>query len=388
MKVLFINTVFGRGSTGRIVKDIGQQLEKEGHSYMVAYGRGGKNDDPHTYRIGNTMDQYMHAALTRLTDRCGFYSKRATKKLVDFIRQYNPDVIHLHNLHGYYLNIEVLFSYLKKEFKGKVVWTLHDCWAFTGHCVHFSYAKCNKWKTGCFECSEKRRYPQSVFCDRSKQNYEKKKYILTNLKNMTIVTPSQWLANQVSVSFLKDYPCNVINNGIDLELFYPQKLKKDDKLLLNIVDGLDERKGFSDLVRLMDCLPEDYKLVMVGVKKRDLKKIPSSITPVLRTRLVNELAKYYSSASWFINPTYEDTFPTVNIEALSCGTPVITYCSGGSPEIIDETCGYVVKQRDVDAIAKLVTSHIHPSAESCMKRAQQYNKHEKYQQYIRLYSGS
>lgn len=388
MKVLFINTVFGKGSTGRIVKDIGQQLEAEGHSYMVAYGRGGKSDDPHTYRIGNSVDQYIHAALTRLTDRSGFYSRWATKKLVDFIRQYKPDVIHLHNLHGYYLNIEILFDYLKREFNGKVVWTLHDCWAFTGHCVHFTYAKCNKWQTGCAQCPEKGRYPRSVLCDRSKQNYEKKQSALTGLKNMTIVTPSKWLAEQVSLSFLRDYSCSVINNGIDLELFSPQNVQRDEKLLLNITDGLDDRKGYPDLVRLMELLPKDYKLIMVGVQKRDFRKISSAITPVSRTNSVKELAQYYSRAAWFVNPTYEDNFPTVNIEALSCGTPVITYRSGGSPEIIDETCGYVTEPGDVDAIAKLIVSNAHPSAEACTKRAQQYNKHEKYKQYIHLYSES
>lgn len=386
MKVLFINTIFGRGSTGRIVNDIGAKLESEGHSYVVAYGRGGRSDDPHAYYIGSSVDSLAHAALTRITDKCGFYSKAATRKLVGFIRTYQPDVIHLHNLHGYYVNIDILFDYLKHEFIGKVVWTLHDCWSFTGHCVHFSYVKCEKWKNGCAQCPEKGRYPRSVFWDRSKQNYIEKRAALTGLKNMTIVTPSQWLAEQVRLSFLRDYPCVVIHNGIDQEQFCPQDVQRDEKLLLNVADGMDDRKGYPDLVRLMELLPKDYKLVVVGVQKRDLRKISSAITPVLRTSSVKELAKYYSRAAWFVNPTYEDNFPTVNIEALSCGTPVITYRSGGSPEIIDKSCGIAVEPGDVEAVAEYIVSNTTIPATVCTKRAKRFNKHEQYRHYIELYS--
>lgn len=386
MKVLFINSVYGRGSTGRIVQQLGEALEARGDSYMVAYGRGDKTDDPHCYDIGNRAGVYLHAGLSRITDRTGFYSRRATKRLLDFVRLYDPDVIHLHNLHGYYLNIELLFDYLRREFQGKVVWTLHDCWAFTGHCVHFAYVGCDKWKNGCAQCPEKGRYPRSVFWDRSKQNYIEKRAALTGLKNITIVTPSQWLAEQVRLSFLGDYPCVVIHNGIDQEQFCPQDVKRDEKLLLNIADGLDDRKGYRDLVRLMQLLPKDYKLVMVGVQKRDFRKISSAITPVSRTNSVKELAQYYSRAAWFVNPTYEDNFPTVNIEALSCGTPVITYRSGGSPEIIDKTCGIAVEPGNIEAVAEYIVSNTMIPPTVCTKRARQFNKHEQYRQYIQLYS--
>ena len=213
MKVLFINTVFGRGSTGRIVAQIGSA---DGGSYIAAYGRGKKSEDPHALYIGSPWDRYLHAALSRITDRAGFYSRSATRKLVGFIREYQPDVIHLHNLHGYYLNLPILFDYLKNEYKGRVVWTLHDCWAFTGHCVHYTYAGCDKWKTGCKNCPEKRSYPASWLLDRSAKNYEDKKSLFTGVPNMTLVTPSKWLAQQVLQSFLNEYPCHVIHNGIDL----------------------------------------------------------------------------------------------------------------------------------------------------------------------------
>lgn len=385
MKVLFINSVYGRGSTGRIVKDLGEALEKQGHSYMVAYGRGEKLADPHCYFIGSKASVYFHAAMSRLTDRAGFYSKAATKKLVRFIGEYAPDVIHLHNLHGYYLNIEILFDYLKTQYKGKVIWTLHDCWAFTGHCVHFTCAGCQKWKTGCGRCPESRRYPVSLLADASARNYVQKKNLLQGLKNLTIVTPSQWLDDQVAASYLNQYPCYVIHNGIDLNVFCPQNVEKDEKLLLNVADGLDSRKGFWDLVKLMDYLPKDYKLYIVGVNKRDLLKIPKSITPVLRTNSVLELAEYYSRAAWLINLTYEDTFPTVNIEALACGTPVITYASGGSPEIIDENCGYTIASGDVEAVAACILRNKRPDVNACEKRAVFFHGAEKFLQYLELY---
>lgn len=385
MKVLFINTVYGKGSTGRIVRQLGQAVEKAGGQFMAAYGRGEADDPVHTYRIGGKLHTYVHALLARITDRAGFYSAGATRKLVKFIRQYQPDVIHLHNLHGYYLNIEILFHYLKTEYTGKVIWTLHDCWAFTGHCVHYTYAKCDKWKHQCFQCPETRRYPTSLLMDNSKSNYLKKRDVFTGLKNMAIVTPSEWLAEQVKASFLKQYPCQVINNGVDLNAFYPKAVEKEDGLILNVADGQDDRKGFPDLVQLMQLLPKDYKLVVVGLQERDLKRIPSEITPVLRTSSQSELAEYYTRASWFVNTTYEETFGLVNAEALCCGTPVITYRSGGSPEVIDDSCGYVVEPGDVLSIARLITTDQRPSPQACVLRAQSFSKEEKYQQYITLY---
>ena len=221
MKVLFINSVYGRGSTGRIVKQLGDRLEQDGHSYMVAYGRGEKVTDPHTYFIGGKLSSYWHAAMARITDKCGFYSRRATRKLLKFIRQYQPDVIHLHNLHGYYINIELLFAYLKNEFTGKVIWTLHDCWAYTGHCTYYTCAGCGKWKTACHHCPEKGCYPASWLLDNSQKNYKDKKSIFTDVPNMTVVTVSQWLKEQVEQSFLGCYPVKRVYNGIDYNIFRP-----------------------------------------------------------------------------------------------------------------------------------------------------------------------
>lgn len=387
MRVLFINTVFGKGSTGRIVQDIGEVLEKNGHEYIALYGRPPISDDPHAVFIGGSLDAKIHAGLSRITDKSGFYSVNATKKAIAFIREYQPDVIHMHNLHGYYINLEFLFSFLRTEYHGKVIWTLHDCWAFTGHCVHYTYAKCGKWKTQCSHCPEKKRYPASLLLDNSKKNYIRKNKILTGIPNMTIVTPSQWLADQVGESFLKGYPCRVINNGIDLRVFVPQEVQVKRPYVLNIMDGLDERKGFSDLVEISKQIADLYDFVIIGLNKDEVNQVPENIRAICRTSSQKELARYYSGASFLVNTTYEDTFPTVNIEALACGTTIITYRSGGSPEIIDESSGYTVEPGDLKAVISLIRQGSRKSTQACRARAACFDKWDKYGEYIALYLG-
>lgn len=385
MRVLFINTVFGKGSTGRIVQDIGEVLEKNGHEYVALYGRNPVANNSNAVFIGTPYDAKIHAVLSRLTDKCGFYSKTATVKAIDYIRYYNPDVIHLHNLHGYYINIEQLFQYLRDEYRGKLIWTLHDCWAFTGHCVHYTFAGCAKWKEQCENCPEKKRYPASMLIDNSKANYLAKKKIFAGLKNLTIVTPSEWLASQVRESFLNSYPCMVINNGVDLDVFKPLNHISKKHYVLNVVDGLDERKGFSDLVEISKKLSGFCDVVIIGVNKDDKNNIPKSITALDRTSNQHELAQYYSDAMYLINTTYEDTFPTVNIEALACGTPIITYQSGGSAEMVDSKSGYSVNPGDTDKILSLIREGELLRKEDCRTQALKYNKWDKYKQYLDLY---
>lgn len=388
MKVLFINTVYGKGSTGRIVSDLGQAVEKSGGEYRAAYGRGSSND-PHAVKIGTQPDTYLHALAARITDRAGFYSKNSTRELIAYIRSYAPDIIHIHNLHGYYINAEILFDYLKHEFTGKVIWTLHDCWAFTGHCVHFTWANCSRWQTGCYRCPEKRRYPKSVCKDSSSRNYLQKKELFTGIKNLTIVTPSAWLAEQVKKSYLKDYPVRVINNGIDLRVFRIMESEEKNKtksprIVLNIMDGLDNRKGYKDLVDLSRILPETYRIVIVGLTEKECKMAPDTVTAIARTENVEELVKLYNQAICFVNPTYEDTFPTVNIEALACGTPVIAYNSCGNPEALSHECGIIVNCGDVEGLKKAVLSCSFAS-DDCRKRALSFDRFSKYSEYIELY---
>lgn len=385
MKVLFINTVFGKGSTGKIVQDIGEVLEKNGHEYRAVYGRKPFVKDKHAYYMGSTFDSYIHAGLSRITDKTGFYSVENTKKAIKYIKDYNPDVIHLHNLHGYYINIELLFDYLKNDFKGKVIWTLHDCWAFTGHCVHYTYVKCERWKSSCYKCIEKKRYPSSYIFDNSKKNYQKKRRIFTGHPNLTIVTPSKWLEKQVKQSFLKEYPSIVINNGIDLDVFKPNNYLKKNGTIINICDGLDLRKGYKDLIKISNEVAEKYKMVIVGIKEEEKKYLPDTITAIERTSNQKELVEYYCKADYLINTTYEDTFPTVNLEAIACGIPVITYDAGGSPEIIDENTGYVVSVGDTEAIKRILLQDMTISSDSCVEIAKKFNKWDKYQEYIDLY---
>lgn len=385
MKVLFINTVFGKGSTGNIVQDIGEVLEKNGYEYRAIYGRKPLVQDSHAYYMGSTFDAYIHAGMSRITDKAGFYSVKNTRGAIKYIKNYAPDVIHLHNLHGYYINVEMLFEYLKNDFKGKVIWTLHDCWAFTGHCVHYTYAKCEKWKSNCYECAEKKRYPSSYVFDNSKKNYQKKMRIFTGHSNLTIVTPSKWLKKQVQQSFLKEYPCVVINNGIDLDIFKPNEYVKKDGTVVNICDGLDARKGYKDLIKISSSIAAKYKVVIVGIREKEKKYLPSSVKAIGRTSNQKELVDYYCKADYLLNTTYEDTFPTVNIEALACGTPVITYDAGGSPEIISKNTGYVISVGDTDAMKRVLLRDRTINPDNCVEAAKNYSKWDKYKKYVDLY---
>lgn len=364
MKVLEINTICGKGSTGRIACQIADVVVQNGGEATVAYGRDyyPQGCNVPVFRIGSDIGVKIHAGLSRITDRQGFYSKRATKRLIEFIEEYNPDIIHLHNLHGYYLNLPVLFSFLS-IYNRPVVWTLHDCWAFTGHCSHFDYIGCDKWKTGCHHCPQKKRYPKSLILDQSKRNWEEKKRLFTLISNMTIVTPSYWLAGLVKESFLKKYPVEVIHNGVNLEVFKPtpSPWKEDHGITKPIVLACaslwDKRKGYSDVLKLSELLPE-YQIVIVGISKKQAKVLPSSVLGIQRTDSVEELVKIYSAADVFINPTYEDNFPTVNLEAIACGTPVITYDTGGSPECVDEKNGVVVPKGDMNELKNAISSKI------------------------------
>ena len=353
MKVFQINSVCGVGSTGRIVCDIKQTLEANSDKCQIAYGRG-YYDDSDCIKIESDLVFKAHVFFSRITDRQGFFSTSATKRLVRSIEHFNPDIIHLHNLHGYYLDIRVLFEFLKKYGK-PVVWTLHDCWAFTGHCAYFSFAKCDKWKTGCGQCPQKTAYPASFLLDDSKKSYAEKKRLFTGVKNLNIVTPSNWLNNLVKESFLGEFPVYTINNGIDLSVFNPvdsnfkeKNNLRGKKIVLGIANIWEKRKGLDDFITLSKMLPDDFKIVLVGLTEKQIAALPSNIMGITRTSNISELVELYSVADVFVNPTMEDNFPTVNIEAIACGTPVITYNTGGSGEMLNEKCGVVVEAGDVN----------------------------------------
>lgn len=390
MKVFQINTVYNSGSTGRIAADLKHALEAQGDECFVAFGRG-RSDEFNTECISNKFDLYHHALMTRLTDKTGFYSKKATKRLLQKIEEFNPDIIHLHNIHGYYVNIEMLFKYLEKANK-PVVWTLHDCWTFTGHCSHFEYVKCEQWKTACQKCCCTDQYP-SAWKDSSKWNYRRKKELFTSVKNMVMITPSQWLANLLKDSFLKKYPVQVINNGIETETFKPTPGDirtryglGDGKIILGIANVWNQRKGFEDFIALSKEVDEKTKIVLVGVNENQKNSLPSNVIGVERTESKEALAELYSAADVFFNPTYEDNYPTVNMEALACGTPVVTYNTGGSGEMVaDKKC--VIKQGDYKKVLELL-----PYCEK-LKEAMRsdteikFDKKSMVENYINMYKG-
>lgn len=379
--------------------DLHAILLSKGHQSTVAYGRDIARSCEQAIRIGNRLGNYRHVARTRFFDTHGFGSVAATKAFLAEIRKLNPDLIHLHNLHGYYLHIGMLFQYLKWAQK-PVLWTLHDCWAFTGHCAHFDFIGCDRWARECHNCPQKSEYPKSLFLDRSQWNYQKKKEIFTGVKSLRIVSPSKWLAKLLKKSFLQEYPIAVINNGIDLKVFQPtpsdfrNRFKIQDQfILLAVASGWGERKGYQYLIDLAAHLRPDEKIVLVGVSAKQIKQLPPGIIGIAKTHNTQELAEIYSACDLFINPTLEDNFPTTNLEALACGTPVLTFNSGGSPECLDDHCGLVVDRGDFSGLIEAVATMREHGKEhytiNCQKRANDaFDKNARFSEYIDFYMSS
>ena len=396
INILQINSVCGIGSTGRIATDLHAILMQEGHHSTVAYGRSTSINCDHTIRIGSRFGNNSHVAITRLFDAHGFGSVFATKAFIAKVKALNPDVIHLHNLHGYYLHVGLLFEYLKYVDK-PVIWTLHDCWAFTGHCAHFDYIGCDRWKYGCYDCPLKFEYPKSLFIDRSISNYRLKKKAFSGVKKLKIVTPSKWLADLVKVSYLQEYPVTTINNGINLNVFKPTVSDFRNRhnlqgqfIVLGVASIWSGHKGYQYFIDLAKLLRSDEKIVLVGVSKSQIKQLPAGIIGISKTNSVAELAEIYSIADVFVNPTLEEVLGLVNIEAMACGTPVVTFNSGGSPECLDESCGLVVDRGDllglVAAIAKVRENGKGFYSAKCRQRAvEQYNKDVRFAEYLELY---
>jgi len=358
MKILQINSVCGVGSTGRIATNIHELLLQQGYESLIAYGRGKANRCEAVIRIGNIFDVLLHIVKSRLFDKHGLGSKKSTRALVNAITEADPDLIHLHNIHGYYVNYEILFKYLIAQDK-PVVWTLHDCWSFTGHCAYYDLSGCNKWMLECKKCMLKKSYPKSYFADNSMNNYRLKKKYLMKMKNIMLVTPSEWLKTEVSKSFLSDRDCIVVHNGINISVFKPSenhlrsKLGLDEKIVyLGVANPWSKRKGLRFFYEMSSLLNSDEIILLIGLDRIQLKSLPNNILGFEKTDSVVELARIYSLSNVFINPTLEDNYPTTNLEAIACGLPIVTFDTGGSAECLEKYSGKSVKEKSADALLR------------------------------------
>ena len=401
-KLLHINPVLRTStSTGRIIQEIGAVAIAAGLDNYIAYSKGRDGIRPSQSKllpVGSKLSVALHGLITRFFDMHGLGSKVATRRFVREIEKLRPDVIHIHNIHGYFLNYKILFEYLSKA-DIPVVWTVHDCWLYTGHCYHYASVGCEKWKTQCEKCPQKTAFPTSILLDRSRQNFNDKKAAFTSLKNLTIVTVSEWMKGEMAHSFLKDCHYQVIHNGIDLNVFDVQPDEKsvrekyglgDKKIILGLASIWSKEKGWDDFVKMSEMLNEDEVIVMVGVSEEQQRRLPKNIVAIRRTENVRQLAELYSAATAFINPTWQDNYPTVNLEAIACGTPVVTYRTGGSIEVITEDTGRIVEQGDVAGLLKAVREiaekgKVQYTAQCRAFALENFCKEDRYADYLKLY---
>lgn len=392
MKIVQINVTSGSGSTGKICESISKMLTNQNVENYILYSSGASNLLP-SIKYMSDFDVKLQALKSRVFGNYGFNSKHATYHLIHRLEKIDPDIVHLHNLHGHNCDLRMLFSWLKGHGK-RIIWTFHDCWAFTAYCPYFSMIECNQWKVGCVQCPQIHQF--SWFFDRSKKLFAAKKDVMWEL-NLTIVTPSEWLAGLVKQSFLKDYPVKVINNGIDLSVFKPTPstfrekygILKNKFIVLGVAFGWGKRKGLDVFIELSKGLEQDkFQIVLVGTDEKVDKQLPKSIISIHRTQNQTELAEIYTAADLFVNPTREDNYPTVNMEAIACGTPVVTFDAGGSPECIDETCGCVVSCDDIEGleveIRKIYVSKPY-TVEACLEQACQFERNSRFLEYVELY---
>lgn len=395
-KLVQINVASNCGSTGKIAEQVGGMVKANGWDSYIAHAQRYSRPTALTdLSTSSSLTEKAHYLGSLLTDGQGLFSRNATKQLVRRLEEIKPDVVHLHNIHGSFINYPILFEYLKRA-AVPVVWTLHDCWSFTGHCVYFDKIGCTKWKEQCEHCPQKESYPKS-FVDRSRRNYNLKKSLFTSLDKLTLVPVSDWLHGLVSESYLGKYPIRTIHNGIDLTVFKPSKNSYKSEhnienmfIVLGVADGYGDRKGLSEFNRLAEELDDDVQIVMVGLEENEIKQVSNKIIAMGRTKSQQELVDIYSCADVYINPTYEDNFPTTNIEALACGTPVITYRTGGSPEAVDKNTGIVVEKGDYQGLKQAIESIREIGkvsfAKTCRERAEKYfDKDDRFEEYVRMY---
>lgn len=391
MKLLEINVCSGCKSTGRIASDIaGLFVQQNGNEAVIAYGRGYVDRGIKTYKICDKNVVRLDALKSRVFDNAGFNSKSATVRFIEWVKEYDPDIIHLHNIHGYYINVEILFRYLKTCGK-KVIWTLHDCWPFTGHCAYFDYVGCERWRDGCHDCPQKKEYPASVVLDRSRKNYEQKKALFTGVPNMTLVAVSEWLAGLAAQSFLGGYPIVTIQNGIDHSVFKPTESDileqyglSGKRVVLGVASVWSPRKGLHHFLKLSEMLSDEYRIVLIGLSESQISALPPNILGIRATNSIEELARWYTAAYVFVNPSVEETFGLVTVEAMACGTPVIVFNRTAVPEVVNEECGVVCAENDAETIKRELDRFKEYDSEACIAASKRYVKDTQYGKYIDL----
>lgn len=395
-KLLQINPVIKENtSTGKIMRTLGELAQAAGWESYVAYSRARDGVPPHSsllVPVGNKADLLLHWVATRLFDAHGLASRLATRRFVARLRELNPDVIHIHNIHGYFLNYKILSRALAQMGK-PVVWTVHDCWLYTGHCYHYASAGCERWKTGCHHCPQKKAFPASRLLDRSRRNWEDKKKAFCSIPGLTLVTVSRWMKGEIARSFLGGVRCEVIHNGIDLDTFRPSPSAETalayGTYYLAVASIWLPEKGLQDLEKLSSVLDADERLVVVG-KRPSRHRFPRNVVCLERTADAAALAALYTEAVALVNPTWQDNYPTVNMEAIACGTPVVSYRTGGSPESITPQTGRVVEQGDVEGLAEALHAIRRQGKEHFSEACRSYalahfRAQDRFNDYIQLY---
>lgn len=398
-KLLQINTVFKTGSTGKIAEQIGLSAIEQGWESYIAFNRGKISNSSFQHKIGNTYSRYVNALGCRIFDNDGFLAFHSTMKLIKYLEKIKPNIIHLHNLHGYYLNVDLLFNYLSSS-SAFVVWTFHDCWPITGHCSHFDYIGCEKWKKNCVNCPQLKEYPASFLLDNSERNYKNKEFLFNSVSNLRIITPSKWMANKIKASFLADKEISIINNGIDVGAFRPRSdnsiydrycIDSNKKIILGVANIWTKKKGIDFFRVLASKVPSNVQIILVGLRKSQIDKLPNNIVGILRTESTNDLSVLYSIANVFVNPTLEDNFPTTNLEAMSCGTPVVTFDTGGCAESISSQTGIVIPKGDISSLFQAIMFILARNKEeyslACRNHViQHFESSNKYQEYLDIYN--
>jgi len=394
IRIAALNTCFN-GSTGRIMLGIAKTTKDNQFEYKCFAPKSKNNpkiDEKTQVYFGTYLETALCTRLAKITGLNGCFSYFNTFALIRLLNKYKPDIIHLHNLHDCYINFPILFRYLGKR-KIKIVWTLHDCWSFTGGCTYYLASECKKWLTDCKKCPG-----YSYPCGNKKRSSYilnlKRKYI-SFIDNLTVVSPSKWLENEAKFSFLKKYEIITINNGIDIEKFFRKQnslrdfyLIKNKFVLLGVASPWNYRKGIDLIIELSKKINNDlFVIILVGTDEALSESLPSNIISVKKTNSLDELVDLYSIADVLINPTREDNFPTVNIEALACGVPVITFNSGGSAEAIDKKTGIVTKEKTVEALYySILEIYNNPlKREDCVYKSKEYDSLEAFKKYTSLY---